>query len=112
MKALIAWMARHPVAANLLMGLILVAGVVNMATMKQEVFPLVELDVIEVRMEYQGAAPDEIEEAIVQRIEEQIEGIDGIDQVTSVAVQGIGVVRIELARGVNVASRLDSYNFV
>jgi len=107
MKALIAWMARHPVAANLLMLLILVAGAVNMLTMKQEVFPLIELDVLEVRVEYQGAAPDEVEEAIVQRIEEQIEGIDGIDQVTSVAVQGIGVVRIELARGVNVASRLD-----
>ncbi|MGW8269574.1 MAG: efflux RND transporter permease subunit, partial [Burkholderiales bacterium] len=107
MKALIAWMARHPVAANLLMGLILVAGIVNMATMKQEVFPLIELDVIEVRMEYQGAAPDEIEEAIVQRIEEQIEGIDGIDQVTSVAVQGTGVVRIELSRGVHVPSKLD-----
>jgi len=107
MKALIAWMARHPVAANLLMGLILVAGVVNMLTMKQEVFPLIELDVLEVRVEYLGAAPDEVEESIVQRIEEQIEGIDGIDQVTSVAAQGTGVVRIELARGVHVASKLD-----
>ena len=107
MKALIAWMARHPVAANLLMGLILVAGVINMLTMKQEVFPLIELDVLEVRVTYQGAAPDEVEEAIVQRIEEQIEGIDGIDQVTSIAVQGTGVVRIELARGVPVAAKLD-----
>ncbi len=107
MKALIAWMARHPVAANLLMGLILVAGVVNMLTMKQEVFPLIELDVLEVRVTYQGAAPDEVEEAIVQRIEEQIEGIDGIDQVTSIAVQGTGVVRIELARGVPVSAKLD-----
>ncbi len=107
MKALIAWMARHPVAANLLMGLILIAGVVNMLTMKQEVFPLIELDVLEARVEYQGAAPDEVEEAIVQRIEEQIEGIDGIDQITSVAVQGTGVVRIELSRGVHVASKLD-----
>ncbi|KPK08060.1 MAG: hypothetical protein AMJ64_04630 [Betaproteobacteria bacterium SG8_39] len=107
MKALIAWMARHPVAANLLMGFILIAGAVNMLTMKQEVFPLIELDVLEARVEYQGAAPDEVEEAIVQRIEEQIEGIDGIDQITSVAVQGTGVVRIELSRGVHVASKLD-----
>ncbi|MEJ2174314.1 MAG: efflux RND transporter permease subunit, partial [bacterium] len=100
MKAIIAWMARHPVASNLLMGFILIAGAVNMLTMKQEVFPLIELDVLEVRVEYQGAAPDEVEEAIVQRIEEQIEGIDGIDQITSVAVQGTGVVRIELSRGI------------
>ena len=40
-------------------------------------------------------------------VEEQIEGIDGIDQITSVAVQGTGVVRIELSRGVHVPSKLD-----
>jgi multidrug efflux pump subunit AcrB len=59
-------MARHPVAANLLMLLLVVAGLANLVTMKQEVFPLIELDVIEVRVAYPGAAPDEVEEAIVQ----------------------------------------------
>ena len=105
-------MARHPVAANLLLLLIVVAGVSNMLTMKQEVFPLVELDVLEVRVAYPGAAPDEVEEAIVQRIEEQLEGIDGIDLVTSIAAEGTGVVRIELARGINTAIKLDEVKAV
>ena len=100
-------MARHPVAANLLMLLIVVAGLSSALTMKQEVFPLVELDVIEVRVAYPGAAPDEVEEAIVQKIEEQVEGIDGVDRVTSVAAEGTGVVRIELARGVQPTVKLD-----
>ena len=102
-----AWMARHPVAANLLMLFILVAGASSALTMKQEVFPLVELDVLEVRVVYPGAAPDEVEEAIAQKIEEQIEGLDGIDRVTSIAAEGAGVVRIELARGVHAAAKLD-----
>jgi multidrug efflux pump subunit AcrB len=101
------WMARHPVAANLLMLLIVVAGLSNMLTMKQEVFPLIELDVLEVRVLYPGAAPDEVEEAIVQKVEEQIEGLDGVDRVTSVAAEGVGVVLIELARGAQPTVKLD-----
>lgn len=112
MSALIAWMARHPVAANLLLLLIVIAGVSSALTIKQEVFPLVDLDVIEVRVAYPGAAPDEVEEAILQRIEEQIEGIDGVDRVTSVAAEGTGVVRIELARGISSAVKLDEVKAV
>ncbi len=107
MKGLIAWMARHPVAANLLMLFIVIAGATSVLTMKQEVFPLVELDVLEVRVLYPGAAPDEVEEAVAQKIEEQLEGLDGIDRVTSIAAEGAGVVRIELARGVSAAAKLD-----
>ncbi len=107
MRGLIAWMARHPVAANLLMLLIVFAGLVNMLTTKQEVFPEINFDVIEVRVVYQGATPDEIEESIVQRIEEQIQGIDGIDRLTGVAAEGVGVVRAELARGTQTARKLD-----
>ena len=60
MTALIAWMTRHPVAANLLMMLILLAGLLSALSMRQEVFPLIVLDVLEVRASYPGAAPDEI----------------------------------------------------
>ncbi len=107
MRGLIAWMARHPVAANLLMLLIVIAGTSSALTMKQEVFPLIELDVLEVRVAYPGAAPDEVEEAIAQKIEEQIEGVDGIDRVTSIAAEGVGVVRIELSRGAYPPTKLD-----
>jgi multidrug efflux pump subunit AcrB len=106
-KALIAWMARHPVAANLLLLFIVIAGATSALTMKQEVFPYIELDVLEVRVAYPGAAPDEVEEAIAQKIEEQIEGVDGIDRVTSIAAEGVGVVRVELTRGTHAANKLD-----
>lgn len=107
MNALIAWMARHPVAANLLMLMIVVSGLFSALTIRQEVFPEISFDTIEVRVAYPGAAPDEIEESIVQRIEEQVRGIDGIDRVFGFAAEGVGLVRIELLRGTNNARRLD-----
>ena len=107
MNALIAWMARHPVAANLLMLMIVVSGLVSALTIRQEVFPEISFDTIEVRVVYTGAAPDEIEESIVQRIEEQVQGIDGVDRVVGFAVEGVGLVRIELLRGTNAARKLD-----
>jgi multidrug efflux pump subunit AcrB len=106
-NGLIAWMARHPVAANLLMTFLVIAGLTSALTLKQEVFPEIEIEVIEVRVVYQGAAPDEIEEAIIQRIEEQIEGIEGIQRVNSYAAEGVGVVRAELTREARVPRKLD-----
>jgi multidrug efflux pump subunit AcrB len=107
MNALIAWMTRHPVAANLLMVLILLAGLLSALSMRQEVFPLIELDVLEVRASYPGAAPDEIEEAVLQKIEEQLEGMTGIERITAIAAEGTGVVRLELRRDEVAANRLD-----
>ncbi len=107
MNGLIAWMARHPVAANLLMVFLVIAGLTSALTLKQEVFPEIEIEIIEVRVVYQGAAPDEIEEAIIQRIEEQIEGIEGIQRVNSYAAEGVGVVRAELTREARVPRKLD-----
>jgi len=106
-NGLIAWMARHPVAANLLMTFLVIAGLTSALTLKQEVFPEIEIEIIEVRVVYQGAAPDEIEEAIIQRIEEQIEGIEGIQRVNSYAAEGVGVVRAELTREARVPRKLD-----
>jgi multidrug efflux pump subunit AcrB len=100
-------MARHPVAANLLMLFAIIAGLSSAFTVKQEVFPEIDFDIIETRVVYQGAAPDEIEESILQRIEEQIQGIEGIQRVTSFGAEGVGLVWAELTRGARVPRKLD-----
>ncbi|MGB7300406.1 MAG: efflux RND transporter permease subunit [Burkholderiaceae bacterium] len=107
MNRLIEWMAAHPVAANLLMVLILIAGVSSGLSLKQEVFPEINFDTIETRVVYQGASPDEIEESIVQRIEEQIESIDGVDKISGIAAEGLAVVRVQLVRGAKSDEKLD-----
>jgi len=103
----IAWMAGHPVAANLLMIFILAAGVFSMSAVVVEVFPDFDLGAVQVRVEYPGASPEEVEEGIIQKIEERVESIEGVSQINSTASEGVGVVFIELNLGENTASRLD-----
>lgn len=99
MNALIAWFARNSVAANLLMVFVTVAGISSVLTVKQEVFPEFALDLVSIEVPYLGAAPEEVEQAVNVRIEEAIQGIEGIKQITSTASEGSGSVRIELELG-------------
>jgi multidrug efflux pump subunit AcrB len=107
MNRAIAWTAAHPVAANLLMFLILAGGFVGGSTVVQEVFPDSDLGAVQVRVEYLGASPEEVEEGIIQRIEERVESIEGVSQINSTASEGVGVVFIELNLGEDVSKRLD-----
>ena len=107
MKSVITWFAENHVAANLLMLAICVAGVMSAATIKQEVFPDMELDLIQIQVLYLGATPSEVEESICIKIEEQVQGIDGIKKITSTAAEGIGVVMVELDRNVDGQKVLD-----
>jgi multidrug efflux pump subunit AcrB len=96
----IAWMAKNPVAANVLMLILIVGGLVTlMAGIKQEVFPEVDLDVVLVEVVYPGASPAEVEQAVVLAIEEGIRGVDGIKEVRSTAREGSATVTAELLLG-------------
>ena len=107
MKAAIAWMARHPVASNLLMVFILAAGLLSTSSIVEEVFPEFALDAVQVRVDYRGASPEEVEEGIIQRVEEAIESVDGIRRISSVAAEGSGVVIAELTLGTDVSKATD-----
>ena len=96
MRGMIDWFARNSVAANLMMAFILVSGILAMSSVREESFPEIELDRINVEVPYLGAAPEEVEEAVNVRIEEAIQGIDGIKQIQSTASEGMGSVMIEL----------------
>ncbi|GLS83074.1 efflux RND transporter permease subunit [Paraferrimonas haliotis] len=95
-KGIIAWFARNSVAANLLMIILLVGGLFGALTINKEVFPSFELNLVRVSVAYPGAAPQEIEEGITIKIEEQIKDIEGIKKITSVAQEGFGSVTVEV----------------
>ncbi|MGB5995511.1 MAG: efflux RND transporter permease subunit, partial [Candidatus Deferrimicrobiaceae bacterium] len=99
MKAAIRWMARNHVAANILMFVLIVGGLFKGYSIKQEVFPEVDLDRVQVSVAYPGAGPEEVEEGILRQIEENLTGIDGIKEITSSASEGIGIVTAEIASG-------------
>jgi multidrug efflux pump subunit AcrB len=101
MKSAMAWMARHHVAANLLMLVFVAGGLIKGLGVKQEVFPEISLDRIRVEVAYPGASPEEIEEGVLLKIEENLSGIDGIDEIRSSASEGLGLVTAELYGGVD-----------
>jgi multidrug efflux pump subunit AcrB len=95
----LAWMAGHAVSANLLMLVFLVGGVMTGLGIKKEVFPDFDLDEVNISVAYPGASPEEVEKGIVLAVEEAIQDIDGIDEVTSTAAEGSAAVRAEVLEG-------------
>ena len=104
---MIDWFARNSVAANLLMVFIMVSGVIGLFNVRGEEFPTVALDMLTIEVPYLGAAPEEVEEGVCIRIEEAIQGIDGIKQITSTAAEGMGTVLVEVELGADVRAVLD-----
>jgi len=94
-KGIIAWFAANHVAANLLMLFIIVAGVISSFTIRKETQPEFELNWVQVNVPYLGAAPQEVEEGVVIKIEEAVQDINGIKKIRSQAREGFASVTIE-----------------
>ncbi|WP_296051659.1 efflux RND transporter permease subunit [uncultured Alteromonas sp.] len=106
-KGLIAWFARNSVAANLLMWILLIGGVFGAFSIQKQVFPNFEVNIISVRVPYLGAAPQEVEEGVLLKVEDAIKDLDGIKQITSTASEGMGSVTIEVEEDYDVQVVLD-----
>ena len=94
MNRLIDWWARNTVAANLLMVGIFVAGVIGFTSLEREMDPQVRFPGLEINVFWPGAAPQEVEEQIVARIEEAVSDMDAIEWVRSNSSEGYGGVYI------------------
>lgn len=95
MKGVVTWFAENHVAANLLMMFLLIGGIITAFSIKLEVFPETSMDFIVISTVYPGASPEEVETAIVRRIEENVAGLAGIKRINSTAREGYGSVYIE-----------------
>ncbi len=96
---MLAWMAGNHVAANLLMFILVVGGLIMAPRIRQEVFPEFTLDIVSVSVVYPGASPAEVEQGVVLAIEEAVRGVDNVKEVTSVASEGVASVTVELLLG-------------
>ena len=107
MKRAISWFAENHVAANLLMCLLIIGGLVVLPGLPQKSFPDIDIEMITVGVEYRGAAPEEVELGGCIRIEEAIDGVVGIEEIRSTAAEGACAVVVELSSGVDVNRALD-----
>ena len=103
----IAYMASNPVAANLLMFGILAAGLVSLGGLERQAWPTVPFNTVEVSVAYPGATPEEVEESIIVKIEEQVEALPDVKAVKSLAAPGIASVRVELKTGADISEAMD-----
>ena len=97
-KGIIAWFAANHVAANLLMLLILFAGAASLFTIRKQTTPDFELNTIEIRVPYLGAAPQEVEEGVVIKVEEAIQDVQGIVEMRGFAREGLGSVTVKVSQ--------------
>ncbi len=104
---MIRFFSKHPTAANLLMVIFLVMGVMSLPRLKRETFPEQPLLEIEVRVVYPGATAIDIEDAICRRLEDAIDGLTGIEEVRAEALEGLGRVVVEAVEGADIAAVLD-----
>ncbi|MDT8447324.1 MAG: efflux RND transporter permease subunit [bacterium] len=106
MKAAMSWMAQNPVAANILLAMILIGGAMMAPRLPQEVFPEVALDMLNVTVVYQGAGPSEVANSLCVPLEEVIDPLEGIEELVCQANEGIAVVSITLEDGADPDERL------
>jgi len=102
----IAWMASNPVAANILMVLLLMGGVLATKSIRQEVFPSFDTDIVTISIVYPGTSPKEVEEGVVLPVEEAVRDINNVKKVTSTASEGVGTVTVEFLSGTDTTRAL------
>ncbi len=102
MKNFIAFFIKYPVATNVLIMAFFVFGYLGFGNMKSSFFPLVPSQIINIQISYFGAAPNEIEEGVVLKIEDNLKGLVGIDRVTSVSSENAATITVEILKGFDI----------
>ncbi|MEO1079666.1 MAG: efflux RND transporter permease subunit [Pseudomonadota bacterium] len=102
MNRLIAWWVHNPVAANLLMVGIVLAGVLGFLNMEREAFPHIKPYQAHIEVVWPGAAPQEVEEQIIARIEDQLEDLDQVNRVYATAMEGLAEIDVTTFPGVDI----------
>lgn len=102
MKNFLAFFIKYPVATNVLIIAFFVFGYLGLGNMKSSFFPLVPSEIINIQITYLGAAPNEIEEGVVLKIEDNLKGLVGIDRVTSISSENAATITVEILKGFDI----------
>ncbi|MEH6550436.1 MAG: efflux RND transporter permease subunit [Pseudomonadales bacterium] len=104
---LISWFAHNHVAANLMMLLIIAFGIYSGINIRKEMMPSIDTNMIRFQMIYPGAAPGEVEEGIVLKVEEALKDLDGVKRIESRSMESAASVVIEIENGYDVNEQMN-----
>jgi len=99
MRKLIAYFIKHSVAVNVVMWTFIIFGIVGAVNLKSSFFPLVGSKNISISVTYPGASPQEVEEGIILKIEDNLKGLNGVERVTSTSRENSGSINVEIEKG-------------
>lgn len=99
MRSLISYFIKYHVAVNVVVLAFFVLGIMGMLSLKSSFFPLVDSQNISISITYPGASPQEVEEGIVLKIEDNLKGLDGVERVTSTSRENSGSIDVEIEKG-------------
>ncbi|HSP12036.1 MAG TPA: efflux RND transporter permease subunit [Salegentibacter sp.] len=102
MRKLISYFIKYEVAVNVVILAFAIFGLVGIFSLNSSFFPLEDSRIINISVNYPGSAPEEIEEGIILKIEDNLKGLVGIDRVTSVARESGGSITVEIEQGENI----------
>ncbi len=106
MQKIIAFFIRYPIWVTVIMLGIVGFGLISLNQLRYSFFPELTPDVINVQVTYPGASPDEVAEGAILKIEENLDGLDGVERVTSVSRENFGTVRVEITKGTDIDKAL------
>ncbi|QIT55632.1 efflux RND transporter permease subunit [Aquisalimonas sp. 2447] len=104
----LAWLARHPVAANLIMLLMMVSGLWSLQQLNTQFFPTFELDFVTVQVEWRGATAEEVADAVTSPLEEELRDVDGLRELTSTSAEGSATIVLEFREGTDMTQATES----
>jgi multidrug efflux pump subunit AcrB len=107
-SGLLHFFVRHPTAANLLMGLIILLGVYALDRHNVQFFPDFGIDQVIVEVEWPGSSADDVDTTIVQAIEPEVRFLDGVKRVVSSSVEGRAFIAIEFHAGTDMQAALSN----
>ena len=96
MKQLITYFIRYEISGNVLLLMLLIFGAIGMYSLKSTFFPQVPSQIININATYPGSSPEEMEEGVVQKIENTLKGVTGIEKITSISSENRGSITVEI----------------
>lgn len=99
MRNVISYFIKYHVAVNVIIIAFAIFGVLGALSLKSSFFPLTDSKNVFINITYPGASPQEVEEGIVLKIEDNLKGLEGVDRVTSTSRENSGSINVEIEKG-------------
>jgi len=107
MSKIISFFVRYRIWTNVIMFSVFGFGLIFLLQMRSSLFPEVEPDMITIQVVYPGTSPEEIEEGVILKIEENLDGLPGIDQITSTSSENLGIINVKITKDASLDKMLN-----